>query len=81
LTRQEIEADELWLRRCTRNSKIGKHYVQRAAFSKDFKQITDIIPFEYYHFCLENGRYGVWANGVLSESALKKDIIKNLNLI
>jgi hypothetical protein len=59
-------------------------YVQRAAFSKQFKKITTDEEFEYYHFSLKSGskftRYGVWANGILSESTFSHDISKCLKL-
>jgi len=55
--------------------------LQRAAFCKEFEKINTNESFKYYHFSLPRSRYGVWANGVLSESTFKKDVmkIKNVN--
>ena len=84
LSKHDINADSYWFRGNTRYSKIDNMYVQRAAFSKQFKKITTDEEFEYYHFSLKGGskwtRYGVWANGILSESTFSHDISKCLKL-
>ena len=68
------------------DSMIDDKYLIFAGFCNNFNQITEILPFEYYHFNLKSNsdidrRYGVWANGVLSESSFKKDVRSNLELI
>ena len=65
---------------------IDDKYLLLAGFCNNFEQITEIVKFEYYHFNLKSNsdidrRYGIWANGVLSESTFKKDAILNLELI
>ena len=71
LTRKEINDDKYWFLK-NKNSKIDDMYLQRAAFCSDFEKITTKQKFNYYHIVLENNsklkRYGIWANGVLSES-------------
>ena len=80
LTRQEISADKRWFIRNQRYSKIDNMYLQRAAFCKEFIQLTDKQEYIYYHLSLksndENRRYGIWANGILSESTFKSDMLK-----
>jgi len=80
LTRQEISADKRWFIRNQRYSKIDNMYLQRAAFCKEFIQLTDKQEYTYYHLSLksnyENRRYGIWANGILSESTFKSDMLK-----
>jgi len=79
LTSEDLKADYEWFTKNCRYSYIDDLYLQRAAFSKDFVKITDNNIYIYYHLSLKghNGkRYGIWANGVLSESTFKKDILK-----
>jgi hypothetical protein len=80
LTKQEINADSLWFRNNKKYSTIDKMYLQRAAFNADFEQIKTRDTFEYYHISLHGPtklrRYGIWANGILSESTFEKDILK-----
>lgn len=56
----------------------GKHFLL-AAVSSDFEKIQEIRPFTYYHLTLESDDpkrfYGIWANGILSESTCQKDFI------
>ena len=65
---------------CHRFSKIDKLFLHRAAFCKDFKKLTDTNIYTYYHLSLkgrnERQRYGIWANGVLSESTFKSEMNK-----
>ena len=58
---------------------IEDKYLLLAGISKDFKQIKDNRLYTYYHFIVENDvndnenmRFGVWANGVLTETPSKK---------
>ena len=80
LTRQEVLADKRWFIKNQRYSKIDNMYLQRAAFCKEFIQLTDKQEYNYYHLSLksndENRRYGIWANGILSESTFKSDMLK-----
>jgi surface protein len=81
LTREELKADLDWFERNKKYSRIDNMYLNRAAFCKDFIKITDIDEYTYYHLCLngqKNRRYGIWANGVLSESVFKRDIVRIL---
>ena len=61
---------------------IDDRFLVLAAVSKDFIQITNNELYTVYHFVLDqNGdddtkRYGVWANGVMSESQSKKGYLK-----
>ena len=61
-------------------NKIDDLYLLLAAFSKDFIPITSSEEFEIYHFSLkgetESRHYGVWANGVLSESTINSELLK-----
>jgi len=54
--------------------------------SSEFTQITDDRVYTYYHFILENDgdddrRYGVWANGFLTETPSKKQFNKNFSVL
>ena len=83
LTQQEMLADKRWFMKNKKYSYIDDMYVQRAAFCKDFIQITEKSEFVYYHVSLksndDNRRYGIWANGILSESTFKSDMLKTFN--
>jgi len=51
--------------------------------SKNFIQIDDVNEYTYYHFVLENDGdinkcYGVWANGILTETPSEKFFLSNL---
>jgi surface protein len=79
LTRHEIHADSMWFKKNKRYSIIDGMYLQRAAFSKNFIKINSNDEYIYYHFSLKGShgrRYGVYANGVLSESTFSRDILK-----
>jgi len=77
LTRGEIMADHKWFRYNRKYSRIDNMYLQRAAFSPEFTRLMDNEVYTFYHFSLEGDRrYGVWANGVLSESTFLKDLKK-----
>jgi hypothetical protein len=79
LSRQEIWADKRWFVKYKKYSFIDDMYLQRAAFCKDFIQITEKTEFRYYHLSLksnnDNRRYGIWANGILSESTFISDML------
>jgi len=53
--------------------KIDDKYVMPVSIYDKFKKIEDTKEYIYYHFTLENNghndkRYGVWANGILTET-------------
>jgi hypothetical protein len=55
---------------------IDDKYLLLSAVSKDFKKLENNNLYIYYHFILENdgnneARYGVWANGILTETPNK----------
>ena len=83
LSLKEIEADSDWFKR-PRFSQIDGMYLQRAAFCKDFIKIETQDDYEYYHFSLKSNikwkRYGVWANGILSESTFTHNLLSSLKL-
>jgi sugar lactone lactonase YvrE len=55
--------------------KIEDKYLLLACVSTDFTKVETTEEFTYYHFVLESDNYdehfGVWANGILSESTSK----------
>lgn len=55
---------------------IDDKYLLLSAISNDFIKIEGIQSYTYYHFTLENDgnddeRFGVWANGILTETPSK----------
>ena len=52
--------------------KVEDKFLLSTAVSKDFVKLEDTNEYTYYHFALENEdpeeRFGVWANGVLTET-------------
>ena len=55
---------------------IDDKYLLLSAVSNDFKKIENTNLYTYYHFILENNgnddeRFGVWANGILTETPSK----------
>jgi surface protein len=82
LTREELKADTEWFEKNKMRSIIDGLYLHRAAFCKDFIKITDTDEYTYYHLVLKgrrSRRYGIWANGVLSESIFKRDMLRVFN--
>jgi hypothetical protein len=56
--------------------KIEDKYFLLAGISKDFVKLKNVDVYNYYHFTLENDgdddqRFGVWANGILTETPSK----------
>jgi len=79
LSEEEILADEEWFTVLAADSHIDGLYLQRAGFCKDFVQETNNDQYIFYHLSLkgeEGRRYGIWANGILSESTYKRDMIR-----
>jgi hypothetical protein len=61
---------------------IDGKYLLSAAVSKDFVKLTNRDSYTYYHFILENNgsineRFGVWANGILTETPSKREFTKH----
>jgi len=80
LTKNEILADHRWFNNLRRYSRIDGMYLQRAAYCPDFVKLRNNEEYEYYHIVLDGPsklkRYGIWANGVLSESTFERDVLK-----
>jgi len=63
---------------------IDNKYLLLAGQTPLFKQITDDKVYDIYHLCLEGDnknedrRYGIWANGVLTESTYKSIIYNRI---
>ena len=58
------------------DNKIDDKYLLLASYSDKFEKILDNNTYTYYHFTLENdgnndARYGVWADGILTETPSK----------
>ncbi len=55
--------------------------LELACNDKDFVQIDDEDLYTYYHICLENNdmnvNYGIWANGILTESICENHYISH----
>jgi hypothetical protein len=67
--------------------KIDGKYLLLSCVSKNFTKIEETTSYTYYHLTLENNgddeeRFGIWANGVLTETPSKKIFsVKQLNLL
>lgn len=62
--------------------KIDDKYLLLAGVSSDFKKLENTDKYTYYHFTLENNgnddeRFGVWTNGILTETPSKKQFLKH----
>ncbi len=62
--------------------KLDKKYLLLAAASNQFAPIKNKKPYVYYHLVLENednseARYGIWANGILTETPTKEFFLKH----
>jgi hypothetical protein len=62
--------------------KIDDKYLLLAAVSNDFIKQENSNNYTYYHFTLENNenddeRFGVWANGILTETPSKNHFMKH----
>jgi hypothetical protein len=61
---------------------IDDKHLLLASVSKDFVKVEDINFYTYYHFALENNgnddkQFGVWANGILTETSSKNHFINH----
>jgi len=74
-----LDPDKLWV--SCRYSKIDGMFLHRAAFCNEFKMLSDINIYTYYHLTLKhknvNKRFGIWANGILTETVSKNQFIKS----
>ena len=74
----EQKRNELQFRPIT---KIDDKYLLLSCNSEKFEKINNNDNYTYYHIVLENdddnGNYGVWANGVLTESISEKYFLKH----
>jgi hypothetical protein len=63
------------------NDKIDDKVLVLAAISEKFVAVQDKEIYNYYHFVLEGNdeiqRFGIWANGILSETISKKYFVEN----
>jgi hypothetical protein len=62
--------------------KIEDKYLLLAAISEDFIKMSNRDVYTYYHFVVENDgdneqSFGVWANGILTETPSKNYFLKN----
>jgi hypothetical protein len=75
------ENQEKYIKSIGDRLKIDDKYLLLSCTSSDFKKIEDNNLYTYYHFTLENDdenkQYGVYANGILTESQSKKDFISH----
>ena len=86
-----ILVDDLGEQKELNEQMIGEHkiedkYLLLAAVSKDFVKINDTNTYTYYHFILENNgnddmQFGVWANGILSETMSKRCLLTKLFIL
>jgi hypothetical protein len=64
---------------------IDDKYLLLSCVSKDFKKLENNNLYNYYHFVLENSgndeRYGVWANGILTETPSKNFFISLIDVL
>ena len=65
-----------------RTYKIDGKFLLLAAISNKFVKIENTDRYTYYHLALENDekknkRYGIWANGILSETTFKSHFLKH----
>ena len=61
---------------------IDDKYLLLASVSNDFIKLETINVYTYYHFILENNgnddeRFGIWANGILTETPSKNQFINH----
>lgn len=61
---------------------IEDKYLLLSSVSKDFIKLENRKLYTYYHFVLENDgnddeRFGVWSNGILTETTPKNDFVNS----
>uniref|UniRef100_A0A6C0LNZ9 Hedgehog/Intein (Hint) domain-containing protein n=1 Tax=viral metagenome TaxID=1070528 RepID=A0A6C0LNZ9_9ZZZZ len=61
--------------------KIDGKYLLLSSVSPDFSKLENHYIYTWYHFTLENDgdddrRFGVWANGILTETPSKNQLIQ-----
>ena len=80
----EVEQErynKLGLSNFAKENKVDEKYLLLASVSEQFIPLTDTNIYTIYHFCLENNgddttRYGVWANGILTETPSKQYLVE-----
>ena len=80
----EVEQErynKLGLSNFAKENKVDEKYLLLASVSEQFIPLTDTNIYTIYHFCLENNgddttRYGVWANGILTETPSKQYLVQ-----
>jgi len=85
LVDKQLTGEELQLQNQYWNGEeylIDGKYMVLSAVSKQFVKVTDKNEYTYYHIVLEddgddNRRYGIWANGILSESQSRSAFLKD----
>ena len=75
---EEVQTIKLW----KTTQMIDDKQLLLASVSKDFVKLENSDLYTYYHFTLDNNgndneRFGVWANGILTETQSKSDFIKH----
>jgi hypothetical protein len=70
---------------CGPTPTIDGKYLLLAAVSKEFIKLENNNFYKYYHFVLENNgdneeRFGVWANGILTETPCENFFIERCGL-
>jgi len=82
LTEEQIKKTKLqWSKLLMIDSK----YLLLASVNEDFEDVKDENIYELYQMILDhnddNGRYGIWANGILSETTSMNNFLKKKQLI
>ena len=78
---QQERYNNIGLPNFVEESKIDDKYLLLSSVSEQFIPLTDNESYTIYHFCLENDgdnttRYGVWANGILTETPSKQYLVQ-----
>lgn len=72
---------KLFINTLNKGNQIDDKYLLAAADANAFEPLQDRKIYTYYHLVLESEgeedrRYGIWANGILSETTYQKDYIE-----
>ena len=73
--------DPILLGKTKKIHKVDDKYLLLSSISKDFIKLTNNNLYTYWHLTLEsdddNQRFGIWANGLLTETTYKNSFIKH----
>ena len=74
---EKVKQETVW----KKNYKIDDKFLLMAFASEKFTKLENTNKYTYYHLTLENeenedNRYGIWANGILSETTFKSHFLK-----